>query len=409
MKFNWKTFLLYALAVAVLAQIYISPATNSVFVLSAGVICLELMLLRPIKFPFFPFLLTAGGMAAVLRALLVALSGGAWLQACYATLIFYWIFALLVQLSHFRKIEINVLAQICILCVFDIVSNAAELAILGQISIKNIQMIVVTALLRGIIVWILDTCHRRQTLYILQEEHQKRYARLNQLAASIHAEAFYLSKSADNLNQLVKDSYAMYETATDPQISQAALTLSLQSHEIRKDCTRVISGLQLLTEEIEQEHALHLCDILRIMQDSTVRQREITDKNLTVTFDCIGDAEIKNYYDIFTILNNLISNSVDACGTDGEIAVRAVAAADAITFTVTDNGSGIEEDVLPFIFGAGFSTKFNHRTGEASSGIGLSHVKSVTDLLGGTIDVTSGDTTTFTVRIPTRQSEHRGN
>lgn len=408
MKSDRKTLLLYTLMVAVLAQVYIDPAPGSAFVISAGVICMELLILAQSRLPLLPFIALSGIAAAALRTILVALSGGTYIQTLYSTLVFYGVFALLVRLSRFGQRPSKLLIQIGMLCVFDFISNFAELFVLRQLSVSSVRMILVTALARGILVWVMYTFYRRQTLYIIQEEHQKRYARLNQLAASIHSEAFYLSKAADDLSSLVKDSYEMYETADDPQISQTALALSRRSHEIRKDCTRVISGLQALTEDIEQEQALHLRDIFRIMQDSTVRQQEIVDKNLTVTFDCTGDTEIENYYDIFTILNNLISNSVDACGTNGRIDVRASVDDDMLTLTVSDDGCGIEEDVLPFIFGAGFSTKFDQKTGEASSGIGLCHVKNVTDLLGGTVEVTSDEITTFTVRIPIGQTGSRG-
>lgn len=404
MKSNWKSLLLYASIVAVLAQIYICPSPDSVFVVSAGVICLELILIHGNSIAPFPFILLSGALCAALRTGLVLLSGGDAMQTLLSTCTFYGIFALLAQIFRFSRISAGkTMWKIGILCCFDAVSNAAELFILRQLTVTTVQLILLTTLVRGVFVWVMDVFYRRRTLYILQDEHQKRYARLNHLAASIRADAFYLSKVTEELSDLVKDSYTMYETAADPSVAQEALSLSRRSHEIHKDCARVISGLQTLTKDIEHEHMLHLRDIFRIMQDSTVRQQDITDKNLTVTFLCTGDIEIQHYYSVFTILNNLISNSVDACGTDGTIDVRAVVSEEAVTFSVTDNGRGIEADVLPYIFGAGFSTKFNPQTGESADGIGLCHVKNVTDRLGGTIDVASDEETTFTVCLPIRQ------
>ncbi|WP_394272407.1 sensor histidine kinase [Butyricicoccus sp.] len=409
MKSNRKLYVLYALIVAVLGQIYICPSPDSVFVVSAGVICLELVLLHGTNFHPFAFTVLTGALTAVLRALLVLSSGGNAVQSLYSTFTFYFVFAMLVQASRLMQLpQSKTLCKIAVMCCFDAVSNVAELLLLRQLSVSGIQLILLTALVRAVLVWVMHVFYSRQTLYIVQEEHQKRYARLNQLAASIHSEVFYLSRTADDLEALVRDGYAMYESAEDPQVSQAVLALSNRTHEIQKDCDRVISGLQTLTDEIEHEHTLHLHDIFRILQDSTVRRQEMTDKNISISFSCAGDAEIEHYFDIFTILNNLISNSVDACGTDGHIDVRAAVSEDTLTLTVSDDGSGIEDDLLPLLFRPGFSTKFDPQTGKASDGIGLCHVKNAVDRTGGTIEVASGETTVFTVRLPLAHSWEKG-
>ena len=409
MKSHWKLYVLYALIVAVLGQIYICPSPDSVFVVSAGVICLELVLLHGIDIHPFAFTVTSGVMTAVLRALLVLVSGGNVLQSLYSTFTFYFVFAVLVQVSRLMQLpQSRTLFKIAVMCCFDAVSNTVELLLLRQLSVRGVQLILLTALTRALLIWVMHVFYSRQTLYIVQEEHQKRYARLNQLAASIHSEVFFLSQTSDDLEALVRDGYAMYETAEDPQVSQNALALSNRAHKIRKDCDRVISGLQTLTDDIEHEHTLHLHDIFRILQDNTVRGQEMADKNISISFSCTGDAEIEQYFSIFTILNNLISNSVDACGTNGHIDVHAEASEDTLTLTVSDNGSGIEEDLIPLLFHPGFSTKFDPQTGEAASGIGLCHVKNAVDRMGGTIDVTSGETTIFTIRLPLAHSWEKG-
>ncbi|MFO0748188.1 MAG: ATP-binding protein [Myxococcota bacterium] len=64
---------------------------------------------------------------------------------------------------------------------------------------------------------------------------------------------------------------------------------------------------------------------------------------------------------------------------------------------MSDNGRGIDPDVLPRIFEPFFSTK-----GEDGYGLGLTVVKAAVEALGGHIDVSStpGVMTTFRLDFP---------
>ena len=75
---------------------------------------------------------------------------------------------------------------------------------------------------------------------------------------------------------------------------------------------------------------------------------------------------------------------------------------DNIYFQVTDTGKGIDDDILPYIFNPGFTTKYDEITGKSSTGIGLSHVKNIIEDLGGNIEVKSEQDigTTFILKIP---------
>ncbi len=63
---------------------------------------------------------------------------------------------------------------------------------------------------------------------------------------------------------------------------------------------------------------------------------------------------------------------------------------------------GIEQDILPYIFNPGFTTKFDEHTGKSSTGIGLFHVKNIVEDLNGFISVKSHleQGTTFILTIP---------
>ncbi len=105
---------------------------------------------------------------------------------------------------------------------------------------------------------------------------------------------------------------------------------------------------------------------------------------------------------LFTILNNLIINAIDASKENGNIQVIQLQDSENIILKISDDGEGIEEDILPYIFNPGFTTKFDKHTGEPSTGIGLSHIKNIVENLNGSIDIESKKNmgTTFTISIP---------
>ncbi len=97
-----------------------------------------------------------------------------------------------------------------------------------------------------------------------------------------------------------------------------------------------------------------------------------------------------------SILDNLISNALRYTLPEGEILLMAEEHKEAIRFTVSDTGRGIEAERLSHIFDR-FST-FSER----GSGMGLALVRRLVESLGGQISVESrlGHGTTFHFTIP---------
>jgi len=107
---------------------------------------------------------------------------------------------------------------------------------------------------------------------------------------------------------------------------------------------------------------------------------------------------------ISEMLLNLVTNAIKYTPQGGAIAISLTEDADAVTFTVRDNGIGIAPGDLPHIFDRFWrADPARSRTGERpGTGLGLAITKWIAEAHGGSITVRSrpGRGTLFTVRLP---------
>jgi signal transduction histidine kinase len=107
-------------------------------------------------------------------------------------------------------------------------------------------------------------------------------------------------------------------------------------------------------------------------------------------------------------LLNLVSNAIDACRDDPNLGKShrvtlstALGPDDSIQFDVSDNGSGMSDEVKAKLFSSFFSTK-----GPQGTGLGLLVTSKLVEEHKGTIDVESelNQGTRFRIRLPLKKS-----
>ena len=99
------------------------------------------------------------------------------------------------------------------------------------------------------------------------------------------------------------------------------------------------------------------------------------------------------------VLQNLLSNAIDACSEGGKVVVSTRRNGDGVRIEVRDDGTGIEPAILPKIFDPFFTTKpIGHGTG-----LGLAMSFGIVRDHGGSIEVESslGQGSLFVVHLPT--------
>jgi len=84
---------------------------------------------------------------------------------------------------------------------------------------------------------------------------------------------------------------------------------------------------------------------------------------------------------------NLLSNAIKYTPENGTIGIKLTKSGDKVIFTIADNGVGIEPEKLKYIFNEYYQADTSRNN--MGVGLGLSIVKKIVDLAGGTIEVQS--------------------
>ena len=165
--------------------------------------------------------------------------------------------------------------------------------------------------------------------------------------------------------------------------------------------------MDLLSYSKEREPEYEVCRPNDIANDVCELLQDKADENkveITREFDdAIGEVSMDPDI-IHESLLNLMSNAVDACLFDENtdkawhVALKTTQeAGNIIKFEVSDNGVGMDKEVLKQLFTSFFSTK-----GHRGTGLGLMVTRKLIEEHGGTIEVNSelGKGTVFTIRLP---------
>jgi two-component system, sensor histidine kinase ChiS len=146
-------------------------------------------------------------------------------------------------------------------------------------------------------------------------------------------------------------------------------------------------------------------DIVYVVEEVTLSAADyMKAHHITLVFD----TEVEEKYMAFDedmverIILNLLSNSVKFTRKSGQISVNIYDLGDKVQISVKDTGIGIPEDKLQIIFDRFAQVDSSMSRRSEGSGIGLSLVKSLVEMHGGTINVKSklGEGSEFIIELP---------
>lgn len=169
--------------------------------------------------------------------------------------------------------------------------------------------------------------------------------------------------------------------------------------------TSIITELEKLRQIEGENMILHIghVDIYELAKEvKLIFENEMSKKNIRC--DIIGE-HIDVCVDkdkMSQVLNNLISNAVKYTDNYGNIQITVIQENENVVITVKDNGCGIDDNDIPYIFERFYRTDKSRNRSTGGAGIGLTITRAIVQLHGGTIHVESkkGVGSLFKVTIP---------
>jgi len=416
-----QKMILIGLIMVATSQLYLNFIIDG-FRVSASVIIFPILLITYNDLDSIHTAIITAILVFIARFSILAIRGSELVQAFYSVYpgsLFYIVYGILFKFktpshNHF----LSKMFFLILMC--DFISNIFEVIIRMKLTFTiydftYLFILFLIAATRATIVLMTLTIIRNYKILLIREGHEKRYQNLILLTSSLKSEIYFMRKNSEDIERIMSNSYILYEKLSsankDDEINRLSLNITKDIHEIKKDYIRVIKGIEsTLVDKIELSE-MSIKDILYILKESTYRILE--EKKLSIYFDFTYEVNFttKSHFQLMSILSNLVNNAIESM----ELSIKKNYIKIYVTknnhyhiFRIIDNGSGINEQNLNYIYSLGFSTKFNYDTGDVYRGVGLTHVKTlVNNHFNGTINVTSTEKvgTEFEIKIPLENME----
>ena len=139
-----------------------------------------------------------------------------------------------------------------------------------------------------------------------------------------------------------------------------------------------------------------------LQETQIITLQRTTRQNRAITFHYPAEILLArtNHFYLRQAIIELIDNAIQSTTQNGEIEIRLYREGDTIIYSVTDDGIGMDEEIIPKVFDRFYRVD---RAGTSRGfGLGLAIVQSIMDLHNGEINVTSapGRGSTFKLILP---------
>src|SRR5262245_781462 len=186
-------------------------------------------------------------------------------------------------------------------------------------------------------------------------------------------------------------------------IVERSAKAQLQIIEDLFDSARIITGkLRIDSAPVD------LAPVLEAALDTVRSAAEAKGVTLVADFGASPEQVFGDPTRLQQVVWNLLTNAVKFTPEGGRVELRMEGAGDSVRITVSDTGRGIEPEFLPFVFDPLRQADSSSSRRYGGLGLGLSLVKHLVELHGGTITAASEGArrgSTFTVTLPRRQFE----
>lgn len=417
-KMSLKQIGILSLLIVLAAQVNLDVFTNN-FLVSIGILLFPVFVYLFQGIPLIPITLLSGAGVFLSRILIYGIQSGFHTDNVinhFPEFFFYLTYGI-ASYFYFKHHDYKLQGKRwpAILLVMDYCANLVELLFrlgTGAFAINMQLNIIVVAFVRTVILWAVIRGLGHYKFTLLNQEHANRYQRLILLISKLNGEVIWMKKNTALIEETMARSYklfsAMQEAEVDPALSQDALAVAKDIHEIKKEYLLILRGISEAMDLNLQDNGMTLTDILVLLEDTLTAAAHEKGKELTLNKEYSQDLFTDKHYFLLSIFRNLFTNALEA-NEEEQVVLTFIQQEDNdnYTFLIRDNGPGIPAENLPLIFMPGFSTKINFNTGEVSRGLGLNLVKDIIEnQFHGSIHAESkpGETT-FYIRIPKSELE----
>ena len=253
-----------------------------------------------------------------------------------------------------------------------------------------------TGITRFIIVWVMKADLEQSTLD-QQMAHIEKMANIGRLAAGIAHEINnplqLIQMQAGWIEELLQEEQAENITHMD----EYRTSVSKIKHHVNRAGT-ITHRLLGFSRKISAEYDVQLNELLRETISFLENEAQRNNITLNLQFDENLPLIRTDGSQVQQVLLNLIENSLDAIGADGQVDIITSRTARELFIQIGDNGPGIRPEVIDKIWEPFFTTK---EAGKGT-GLGLSICSDIVHKLGGTISVAnkSEGGALFTIKLP---------
>ena len=412
-----KRMVLIGAIVALVSQLYWNLFVYN-FRISSSVIVLPVLLMTLGKNLSTTMTCSVTAVIVFLFRLIAAVNGGADLitsaENLFPIAVFYFCYGIIFNAMIPGKHTVSFSRLFPAVFFADFGSNLVELCIsessLHTMTPEKAGYLLLIALFRTFLTSLILMAESHYRTLLKNEEHENRYRRLFLMTTGLKNEIYFMRKNSEEIESVMANAYKLYEKLNEMDVpddmKHMSLSIARDVHEIKKDYIRIIQGIEEEISEEYDEKRMSFQDILKILEDTTYHMLEAKNVHIQLEFRCSDNFMTEEHYELMAVLKNLVNNAIEAIESDrkiGTICIEEHLRDGNYIFCVTDDGPGISSRHLPNIFKMGYSTKFDHKTGNIFRGVGLYGVKmTVEEQFKGSIEVRSeqGSGTAFTVMIP---------
>ncbi|NRD78947.1 sensor histidine kinase [Bacillus sp. BRMEA1] len=261
-------------------------------------------------------------------------------------------------------------------------------------------------------------------LYEAQERERqirKQNERMLLLISNLYEESIHLKKTLINAENITKKSYDLYKSLNDiknkgafidsiEEFGRKALMIAGEVHEIKKDNQRIFAGISKLISVESFGDYINLHELIAIVKRTNEKYADLLKKEIEIKYFINGDHPDYHVFTLLSIINNIVTNAVEAIEDSGTITINIKRDLHSIEFQIADTGPGILPKHKNLIYKPGFTSKYD-TSGNPSTGMGLSFVKDMVEQLEGDISVedqANGPGAVFIIRIPIIHLMKRG-